>query len=115
MQNQETMQNQEKSWQETIQLQGTQVLEQVNRLLQEGNVRRIKIKQGDRTVVEFPLTLGVVGAVIAPTLAAVGAVAALLTNCSIEVERTGEKPSGDKSSEDSKESDPILLPGAEGH
>ena len=52
-----------------------------------GNVRRIVIKQGSRSVAEFPLTVGVVGAVLAPVLAAVGAIAALLGECSIEVER----------------------------
>jgi uncharacterized integral membrane protein len=57
-------------------------------VLHEGNVRRIVIKQEGRTVAEFPLTVGVVGAVVAPILAAVGALAAVLTECSIEVERT---------------------------
>jgi hypothetical protein len=50
-------------------------------------VRRIRVRQKDRTVAEFPLTIGVVGAVFAPMLAAVGALAALLTECSIDVER----------------------------
>jgi hypothetical protein len=56
-------------------------------LIHEGNVRRIVIRQGERSVAEFPLTVGVVGTVAAPILAAVGAIAALLTNCSIEVQR----------------------------
>ena len=77
---------------ETIKVEGGELLEEVRRLLHEGNVRRIVIKQGDRTVVEFPLTLGVVGAALAPPLAAVGAMAALLTDCSIEVERDEEAP-----------------------
>ena len=66
------------------------MLEEVRRLIHEGNVRRIVIKQGERTVVECPLTLGLVGAALAPPLAAVGAMAALLTDCSIEVEREEE-------------------------
>jgi hypothetical protein len=72
---------------ERIKVEGGELLEEVRRLIHEGNVRRITIKQGERTVVEFPLTLGLVGAAIAPPLAAVGAMAALLTDCSIEVER----------------------------
>jgi hypothetical protein len=72
---------------ETIRVEGGELLEKVRQLLREGNVRRVVIKQGDRSVAEFPLTIGVVGAVAAPMLAAVGALAALLTNCSIEVER----------------------------
>ena len=75
---------------ETIMAEGGQLLDEVKRLLHEGNVRRIVIKQGADTVVEFPLTVGVVGAAIAPTLAAVGAIAALITECSIEVQRDEE-------------------------
>ena len=63
----------------------------VKELIEEGNVRRIVIKQGERTIAEFPLTVGVVGAVAAPMLAAVGAIAALVTDCKIEVERSDKK------------------------
>jgi hypothetical protein len=80
----------ERSWTETITVEGGQLLEEVKRLVHEGNVRRIVIKQGADTVVEFPLTVGVAGALIAPWLAAAGAIAALITDCSIEVERVGE-------------------------
>lgn len=72
---------------ENIKVEGGELLEQVRRLIHEGNVRRIVIRQGDRTVAEFPLTVGLVGTVGAPVLAAVGALAALLTNCNIAVER----------------------------
>jgi hypothetical protein len=57
----------------------------------EGNVRRVVVKQGERTVAEFPLTAGVVGTVVAPVLAAIGALVALLNDCTIEVERTGPR------------------------
>jgi hypothetical protein len=82
----------ERSWTETISAEGGALLEEVTRLVHEGNVRRIVIKQGADTVVEFPLTVGVAGALIAPWLAAAGAIAALITDCSIEVERVGEAP-----------------------
>jgi hypothetical protein len=82
----------ERSWTETIAAEGGVLLEEVRRLLHEGNVRRIVIKQGADTVVEFPLAVGVAGALIAPWLAAAGAIAALITDCSIEVEREGEAP-----------------------
>jgi hypothetical protein len=72
---------------ESITVMGGQVLDRVKALIHEGNVRRIVIKQGEQVVVEFPLTLGVVGTVVAPVLAAVGVLAALLTECTIEVER----------------------------
>jgi len=77
----------ERTWYESIKVEGGQLLDKVAQLIREGNVRRIVIRQDDRTVAEFPLTVGVVGAMFAPVLAAVGALAALITNCSIVVER----------------------------
>jgi hypothetical protein len=77
----------DQTWWETTKVQGDKLLETVRRLIREGNVRRIVIKQGDVSVAEFPLTAGVVGAVFAPALAAIGAIAALVTDCSIAVER----------------------------
>jgi hypothetical protein len=81
----------QQTWWETFSVQGGELLDTVRRVVHEGNVRRIVIRQGERTVAEFPLTAGVVGAVIAPVLAAVGALAALLTQCSIAVERSEER------------------------
>ena len=72
---------------EEFRVTGTQLLEQFKRLLHEGNVRRIIVKQDNRVLVEFPLTVGVVGVLIAPALAAVGAIAALIAECTIVVER----------------------------
>jgi hypothetical protein len=77
---------------ETFKLTGDELLGQVKRILAEGNARRVVISQGPRTIAEFPLTVGVVGALAAPVLGAIGALAALLTNCSLHVERTGAKP-----------------------
>jgi hypothetical protein len=82
----------EQTWKESFKVTGEQLLDAVKRVLHEGNVRRVIIKQDGRSVVEFPLTVGVIGAVLAPVLAAVGAIAAVLTECTIEVERIGEKP-----------------------
>jgi Domain of unknown function (DUF4342) len=72
---------------ETFKVKGEDLLKRVKEIVHEGNVRRVVIKQGARTVVEFPVTVGVVGALAAPVLAALGAVAALVTECTIEVER----------------------------
>lgn len=72
---------------ESFKVDGGQLLGQVKKVLEEGNARSIVIKQDGRRVAEFPLTVGVVGAVFAPVLAAVGALAAVLTKCTIEVER----------------------------
>jgi hypothetical protein len=72
---------------ESFRVDGGQLIDKVKELLHEGNVRHVSIKSGDRTIVEFPLTLGVVGVAFAPMLAAVGAIAALVKDCTIEVER----------------------------
>jgi len=81
----------EHTWWETVKAESGQLLDKINQLVEEGNVRRIVIKQHERTIAEFPLTLGVVGAVIAPVLAAIGAIAALVADCKIEVERVEKK------------------------
>ena len=72
-------------------LEGTtdQILAQIKRLFDEGNIRRVVVKQQGRVVAEFPLTVGVVGTVLAPVAAAIGALTAVLTECTIEVEKTG--------------------------
>jgi Domain of unknown function (DUF4342) len=77
----------EKTFKETIKVTADQLVDAVKKIVHEGNVRRVIIKQDGRTVAEFPLTVGVVGTVFAPVLAAVGALAAVLTECTIEVER----------------------------
>lgn len=77
----------ERTYKESFKVAADQLLDAVKRLIHEGNVRRIVIKQDGRSVVEFPMTIGVVGVVFAPVLAAVGALAAVLTECTIEVER----------------------------
>lgn len=74
--------------QEEFKISGEELLGKVKNLIQEGNVRSITIINKDgKTIMELPLTIGVVGAVLAPVLAAVGAVAALVTECTIKVER----------------------------
>lgn len=73
---------------ESFKVSGEELLKKVKELIAEGNVRRIIIKdRKDKVIVEFPLTIGVVGAVIAPALAAIGAIAALVSECTILVER----------------------------
>ena len=73
---------------ETFHVKGEQVIGKVKELVTEGNVRRIIIKdKAGKTLVEFPLTVGVIGVVFAPVLAAVGAIAALVSECTITVER----------------------------
>ena len=73
---------------EEFTVDGEELIAKVKSLINEGNIRRIVIKDMDgKTLVEFPVTIGVIGAVFAPVLAAVGAIAALVTKCTIVVER----------------------------
>ena len=73
---------------ETFEIRGEELVAEFKKLIKEGNVRQITIKnKKGKALAVFPLTIGVVGAVIAPTLAAVGAIAALVTECTITVER----------------------------
>ena len=78
----------------TMKAQGGQVVDELRRVLHEGNVRRVVVKQDARVVAEFPLTVGLVGALAAPVLAAIGALVAVLANCSIHVERATEAAAG---------------------
>jgi hypothetical protein len=73
---------------ESFRVSGEDLLKKVKELIHEGNIRRISIEdKNGKTVLIFPLTIGVVGAVLAPPLAAIGALAALLTECTVRVER----------------------------
>ncbi|HMS92711.1 MAG TPA: DUF4342 domain-containing protein [Candidatus Saccharibacteria bacterium] len=73
---------------EEFKVNGEDLLKKVKSLIAEGNIRRIIIRNKEgKSIVELPLTVGVVGAVLAPPLAAVGAIAALVTECTIVVER----------------------------
>jgi hypothetical protein len=69
---------------------GDEVVAKVRELIHEGNVRRLIIKNEEgRTLIEVPLTIGVIGAALLPVFAALGAMAALATRCTIVVEREG--------------------------
>lgn len=69
-------------------VKGEELLKKIKDIIKEGNVRKITIKdKSGKVLVVVPLTIGVVGAVLAPVLAAIGAIAALVTECTVSVER----------------------------
>jgi hypothetical protein len=83
--------SEEKVRTEEFRVSGEEVLAKIKELIREGNVRRVAIKnEEDRTLIDIPLMLGVVGAVLAPQAAAIGAIAALVTDCTIVIEKTEE-------------------------
>ncbi|MFA5134637.1 MAG: DUF4342 domain-containing protein [Patescibacteria group bacterium] len=78
----------EKTFKEELKVSGEQLVETVKKLIREANVRRLNIKneRGD-TIMEIPVTVASVGAILLPVLAALGALAALVTDCRIEIEK----------------------------
>ena len=77
-----------KTSEESFRVSGSDILKKVEEIIKEGNARRIIIKnEKNETIIEFPVTVGVIGVVLAPILAAVGAVAALVTNATVIVEK----------------------------
>ena len=76
---------------EEFEAHGDTLVGKIKEIVHEGNVRRVTIRNEEGgTLVDIPLTIGVVGALIAPQLAAIGAIAALLTDCTIVVEKIDE-------------------------
>lgn len=74
---------------EEFRVEGEKLIAKIKELFHEGNIRRIIIKDKDgKTIMEIPMTLGVVGALLAPQLAAIGAIAALITEATIVVEKS---------------------------
>ena len=84
--------NDEKVRKEEFTISGEKLVSTVKKLVREGNIRRITIKNKEgKTLIEIPLTFGVVGVLFLPTLAAIGAIAALVTECTIVVEKVEEE------------------------
>jgi hypothetical protein len=77
---------------ESFKVEGENLLKKVKELINEGNIRKITIKdKAGKELMSFPVTIGVIGAALAPMLAAIGAVAALIGECTISVEREEEE------------------------
>ena len=75
---------------EEFKVDGEKLIAKIKELIHEGNIRKVIIKDKDgKTMMEIPVTFGVVGVLLAPQLAAIGAIAALLTEATIVVEKSG--------------------------
>ncbi|HEX3048802.1 MAG TPA: DUF4342 domain-containing protein [Bacillota bacterium] len=77
----------EKARREEIFVRGNELVDKIKELVRKGNVNRLRVKQDDQVLVEIPVTAGVVGAFLAPQLAIIGAIAALVSKCTVEIER----------------------------
>jgi uncharacterized protein DUF4342 len=78
---------------EKIKVTADKLYETVKRLIHEGNVRRLIVRHDNRTIMEIPLTVAAVGAMVAPVLAAIAALAALAADYELEIEREPSRPS----------------------
>lgn len=81
---------QNKSWVDEFTVRSSEVIEKVKEIIREGNVNKIRVKHDGRTLVEIPVSIGAVGAVVLPQLAALGVLIALFKRCTIEVVRKEE-------------------------
>jgi len=82
----------EKTRTEVFSISGEELVSTIKKLVHQGNIRRISIENKDgKALLEIPLTLGVVGALLLPTLAALGALAAIITECKLVVERMDDE------------------------
>ncbi len=96
------------SFKETFSINGENLLKKIKDLIAEGNVRKISIAdKQNKEIISFPVTIGVVGIVLAPIFAAVGALAAILTECKITVERTDSSSDESPSSTADNASNPV--------
>lgn len=95
--------SEQKVYREEFEVTGDAVIAKIKEVIHEGNVRRITIKNDEgKTLIEIPLTLGVVGALLLPVWAAIGAIAALAANLTLVIEKVEpapEKPQTDASEE----------------
>jgi hypothetical protein len=77
---------------EEIRVSGQNLVDEIERLLREGGISRIRIRQNDKVLVDLPVTFAIVGLLLAPTLAAISAVAAVVADCTVEVYRNESAP-----------------------
>lgn len=86
------LEDEPRNWTERIQVSSGELVGRVRDILKEGNVNRVTIKSRDKVLLDIPVTMGALGAVLMPYLAALGVIAALATRCTIEVEKRPRRP-----------------------
>jgi hypothetical protein len=79
---------------------GSELIEAIKKLIHEGNIRRIRLLQDDKPLIDIPLTVGVITVLAAPVLAAIGVIAALVSKCTIEVEKVEDVKAGETKPKD---------------
>lgn len=97
----------ETSWTEEFTVRSGEVIDKVKELIHEGNVTKVRVKHDGRTLVDIPVTLGTIGAVVLPQLAALGVLVAVFKRCTIEVVRSEEPAETEVEKEEFNEEEPI--------
>lgn len=97
----------ETSWTEEFSVHSGEVIDKVKELIHEGNVTKVRVKHDGRTLVDIPVTLGTIGAVVLPQLAALGVLVAVFKRCTIEVVRSEEPAENEVEKEEFNEEEPI--------
>lgn len=97
----------ETSWTEEFSVRSGEVIDKVKELIHEGNVTKVRVKHEGRTLVDIPVTLGTIGAVVLPQLAALGVLVAVFKRCTIEVVRSEEPAETEVEKEEFNEEEPI--------
>ncbi|SNX55254.1 DUF4342 domain-containing protein [Thermoanaerobacterium sp. RBIITD] len=85
------LEDNKKNWTENISVAGSEVIDKVKEIVKKGNVTKIRIKKDDNVVLDIPVTAGAISAIIIPQLTLVGAALAIVTNCTIEIERPNKE------------------------
>ena len=99
------------SWTEEFSVRSGEVIDKVKEIIHVGNVTKVRVKHDGRTLVDIPVTLGTIGAVVLPQLAALGVLVAVFKRCTIEVvrkEEPGETPDADQEDEQPPRKNPIF-------
>lgn len=94
------------SWTEEFTVRSSEVIDKVKELIHEGNVTKVRVKHDGRTLVDIPVTLGTIGAVVLPQLAALGVLVAVFKRCTIEVVRNEGQDDMDTLDTDSEQKEP---------
>jgi NACalpha-BTF3-like transcription factor len=81
------LEEREKSWTEEITVKGSELISKIKEVVHAGNVTNIRIKHGDRVIVDIPVTAGAIGAILVPELAVIGTIAGIVTKCTLEIKR----------------------------
>jgi DNA-binding Lrp family transcriptional regulator len=78
-------------WTETVNVAGSEVIDRIKELVKQGNVTKVRIKKDDSVILDIPVTAGAIGTLLAPQLAAIGAVVAVLSKATLEIERPNKE------------------------